>query len=424
MNQTEHSDILIRLGKFDDYKGPICLNVQTKETCEFCNDKCNGISSKVIRDALSLDKKNLFFEELESFYQATNILVPNNEVRGNFDKFSIIFKLDKNIGRIRTDLLLKIRTDFIEKSNKLNESDETTFAQEFCTFWENQIKNLKYVTEFEEERLRTEEALNNANEILSAKSLIVRYDTRGIFTFLNPFAQIYFGYDADELIGKNVVGTILPERNPDGKRYAEQFKKFAEDPRAFEFREVPCRLKDGSTKWIAWTNKPIYDNDGELIEILSVGIDITSLKDTQQQLASEKAIAQLYFDIAGVMLIVLDKNMKISKINKKGQQLLGYSEEEVIGLDWCENFVPKKYRENVEHDLEAVRNGKNEYTKNYILNKDGDQKLIFWHNALLFDEKGEFNGILASGEDITEQKEAEKKIIKEKAVRTLKDQFL
>ena len=116
MTQNIQSDILIRLGKFDDYKGPICLNVQANQRCNFCNNTCNGMSSKVIIDALSLDKKNLYFEESDSFYQATNIYVPNSHVRGNFDKFSIIFKLNKDIGKIRTDLLMRIRSDFIEKS--------------------------------------------------------------------------------------------------------------------------------------------------------------------------------------------------------------------------------------------------------------------------------------------------------------------
>ena len=67
MTHYDHSDILIRLGKFDDYKGPICLNVKTHEECLFCNEVCNKMSSKVIIDALSMNKKNLYFEEQDSF---------------------------------------------------------------------------------------------------------------------------------------------------------------------------------------------------------------------------------------------------------------------------------------------------------------------------------------------------------------------
>jgi len=423
MTQNNQSDILIRLGKFDDYKGPICLNVHGKKGCKFCNEACNGLSSKVIIDALSLDKKNLYFEEKDSFYQATNILLPNPHVRGNFDKYSIIFKLHKDIGKIRTDLLMRIRNDFKEKSKEIGGIGETGFAIHFSTSWEDKLKKLKYVTEFEEERLRTEAALNKANEILTANNLIIKFNIDGNLTFLNPYAEKFFGYASDEILGKNIIGTILPELNIDGEPYTERLKLLVENPDDFEFRELESILKDGTSKWVAWTNKSIYDKEGKIIEILSVGLDITSLKRTEQKLASEKALVQLYFDIAGVMLIVLDNRLRISKINKKGKQFLGYNEEELIGLDWCENFIPEKDRKSLKKILEDVRYGKNEFNKNYILNKDGEKKLIFWHNTPIFDEKGNFKGILGSGDDITEQKEAEKKLIKEKAIKTLKDQM-
>jgi PAS domain S-box-containing protein len=423
MTQNNQSDILIRLGKFDDYKGPICLNVHGKKGCKFCNEACNGLSSKIIIDALSLDKKNLYFEEKDSFYQATNILLPNPHVRGNFDKYSIIFKLNKDIGKIRTDLLMRIRKDFKEKSKEIGGIGETGFAIHFSTSWENKLKKLKFVTEFEEERLRTEAALNKANEILTANNLIIKFNIDGNLTFLNPFAEKFFGYASDEILGKNIIGTLLPELNIDGEPYTERLKLLVENPENFEFRELESILKDGTSKWVAWTNKSIYDKEGKIIEILSVGLDITSLKRTEQKLASEKALVQLYFDIAGVMLIVLDNRLRISKINKKGKQLLGYNEEELIGLDWCENFIPEKDRKSLKKKLEDVRYGKNEFNKNYILNKDGETKLIFWQNTPIFDENGNFDGILGSGDDITEQKEAEKKLIKEKAIKTLKDQM-
>ncbi|UYP45873.1 hypothetical protein NEF87_002158 [Candidatus Lokiarchaeum ossiferum] len=421
--QFDHSNILITLGKFDDYKGPICLNVQDSEGCTFCEDTCNHISSKIIIDALSLNKKNLFFEERNSFYQATNFLIQNPQVRGNFDKYSLIFKLNKDIGKIRTDLLMRIRNDFIDEIKMSNGIDITEFASQFCSKWEERLKTLKYVTEFEEERLRTEVALNNANEILTANNSIIKIDLNGNLTFLNPFAEKFFGYASDEILGKSIVGTILPRTEEDGIFSADRLKLFLENPENFEFREVRSILKDNTSKWVAWTNKPIYDKNGKIVEILSVGMDITSLKKTEQKLASEKAIAQMYFDIAGVMLIVLDENLKLSKINRKGIQLLGYDETEVVGLDWCENFIQEKDRSSIRKELEKVRQGKNEFNKNYILDKRGKKKLIFWHNAPIINEQGEFRGILSSGEDITEQKKAEKKLIQQKAVKTLKDQM-
>ena len=36
--------------------------------------------------------------------------------------------------------------------------------------------------------------------------------------------------------------------------------------------------KDGTRVWIAWTNRPVLDKDGNVVEVLSVGTDITHLK--------------------------------------------------------------------------------------------------------------------------------------------------
>jgi hypothetical protein len=59
---------------------------------------------------LSLDQKNLYFEEDDAVYQATNLFIQNQEVRGNYDKYSIIIKFKKGIGKIRSNLMMRIRT--------------------------------------------------------------------------------------------------------------------------------------------------------------------------------------------------------------------------------------------------------------------------------------------------------------------------
>lgn len=423
MSPIETPPIFIRLGKFDDYKGPICLNVDSVNDCEFCISPCNQISSKVIMDALSMDKSNLYFEEQESFYQATNFLLPNTQIRGNFERYSLIFKLAKDMGRIRTDLIMRIRADFLEKAPQILEVGDFRFAQEFCTHWEQQLKSLKFVTELEEERLRTEAALNSANEILTASNLILKVNVYGELTFLNPFAEKFFDFASDELLGTTVAGKIFPLTYPEGFSYEEWLNHYLDNPESDKFQEVEIKLKEGSKKWVAWTHKPIYNSVGKIEEILSVGIDITPLKKTEQKLAAEKALVQLYFDIAGVMLIVLDPDLHISNINKKGSQLLGYAKEKIIGWDWCEKFVPKKERSSIYKELKEVCEGKHEFTKNYIVTKSGQKRRIFWHNVPFFNENGDFTGIICSGEDITEQQEAEKKLIKAKAVKTLKDQM-
>ena len=66
---------------------------------------------------------------------------------------------------------------------------------------------------------------------------------------------------------------------------------------------------------------------------------------TQEALREERDRAQRYLDIAGVMLIAIDRNGRVTLVNKKGCEILGYDESEIIGKRWFENFLPKKDRD-------------------------------------------------------------------------------
>ncbi|MDD5135969.1 MAG: PAS domain S-box protein, partial [Candidatus Omnitrophica bacterium] len=53
--------------------------------------------------------------------------------------------------------------------------------------------------------------------VQNANSIILRMDMNGSVTFFNEFAQNFFGYKEKEILGKNVVGTIVPCSDSSGK---------------------------------------------------------------------------------------------------------------------------------------------------------------------------------------------------------------
>ena len=127
-------------------------------------------------------------------------------------------------------------------------------------------------------------------------------------------------------------------------------------------------------------------------------------------LKDERNRAQNYLDVAGVILLVIDNDRKVKLINKKGCEILGYEEREIIGKDWCGNFVPDKAGREVKPVISALLRGQIEpfeYFENLILTKSGTERLVAWHNAILYDENGKVEAVLSSGEDITGRKQAE-----------------
>jgi len=142
--------------------------------------------------------------------------------------------------------------------------------------------------------------------------------------------------------------------------------------------------------------------------------EISERKQTQEELRSEKEKAQLYLDIAGVIMVVLNADQTVALINKKGCDILGYSYEEIIGKNWFDHFLPGNYGEQVKAIFSRMVVGGIdllEYYENPVLTKSGEERLIGWHNAYIKDQQGRITATLSSGEDITESKHARELMI-------------
>jgi len=126
------------------------------------------------------------------------------------------------------------------------------------------------------------------------------------------------------------------------------------------------------------------------------------------KLRKERDKAQTYFNVAGVMFVVITADQRLSIINKKGCQILGYQEDEIAGKNWFDNFIPEQNRENTKAVFNKLLSGEvklTEYYENPILTKSGEERIISWHNTVLKDEQGKIIAALGSGADITERKQ-------------------
>jgi|GEM_PF-5874713 len=129
----------------------------------------------------------------------------------------------------------------------------------------------------------------------------------------------------------------------------------------------------------------------------------------------EKETARRYLDIAGVMLGTLDRNGIITLINRKGNRILGYEEKELVGRDWFELCVPASVRDEWKKLFHAMMVGDTPDGGAFerpVRIKAGAERIVRFHNTILHDSTGAISGILFSGEDITEQRHAEKELYK------------
>ena len=118
----------------------------------------------------------------------------------------------------------------------------------------------------------------------SANSIILRWLPDGTVVFLNRFAQGFFGYNEEEIVGQNIVGTIVAVQDSTGNDRRRLAADIVARPEA-HVRNVNENIrKNGERVWVAWANKPILAKDGGIAEILSIGADITQLVRTEREL--------------------------------------------------------------------------------------------------------------------------------------------
>ena len=135
--------------------------------------------------------------------------------------------------------------------------------------------------------------------------------------------------------------------------------------------------------------------------------DVIARLEAEQELLRERDRAQLYLDIAGVIIVALDQDGKVNLINRKGCEILGYQREEIVGKNWFVTVIPDRMREVTSTVFQRLVDGKIDGIESYenpIVTKKGDERIIRWYNTLLRDKDGVIIGTLSSGEDITERK--------------------
>lgn len=132
--------------------------------------------------------------------------------------------------------------------------------------------------------------------------------------------------------------------------------------------------------------------------------DVTWYKKKENLLKEEIREAKKYFDIAGALLVVLDYDGSVVMVNKKVCEILGYEQGEILGKNWFDNFFPLSIREEMKDKYHKVNGGSLEFEvceELPLLTKNGEERFITWHCSLLKDSRGNIEGTLLSGEDVT-----------------------
>jgi PAS domain S-box-containing protein len=236
---------------------------------------------------------------------------------------------------------------------------------------------------------------------------IVDLDER--FIFCNPSAERLFEVRTGELVGKNLREFLS----------SEQFSKIRHETRLRRDRlrssyEVEISASDGAKKILSVSAVPWADARQKVCGTFATFRDITPQRRAEESLQLQRDRIRKYLDIAGVILVAVGADHRVTMINRKGCEVIGLGDLEIVGKDWFECFIPERMRGKVVSVFDELTAGDRapvEYFENPVLTASGEERLVAWHNTLLVDEGGTVIGTLSSGEDITDRKLTEEKLL-------------
>lgn len=307
--------------------------------------------------------------------------------------------IDEVLARVETHLVLRAMRGQLEAKN----------AQ-----YEREIAERKHA---EEELRESESRYRILSEFISDIAYSIRFEPDGTLTpeWMTGAVATITGYTVEELTAKGKWQLLV---HPDDLPVAaEQLRvHYSNQSDVAEYRIV---TKGGETRWVRAYGHPVWsEEEGRVTGIIGAVQDITERICSEQEraqaeeaLRTQKGKAQQYLDVAGVAMVAFDHQGHVTLINRRGLDILGYEEEELIGQRWVDVCLPERVRDQVAQVFEQIARGKVEpveYHENPILTKDGEERIIAWHNTAIRNTDGDIVGILSSGEDITERVRSER----------------
>lgn len=302
-------------------------------------------------------------------------------------------------------------------------------------------------------RIQTEEALRESenkyrNIVDYSNSIILEWDIDGNIVFLNKYGLDFFGFEMDEILGKNVLGTIVAPKDTSGVDLESLMKIVQKNPNNFQISENENIRKNGEKVWIAWTNKGVSDTEGRLLKTLSVGFDRTRQHEMEKALQNyrdhlekmvnertqeltainhelvktkekiEESESRLKLATASGQLGIWDWDVKNNVMiwDERMYELYGITKDAFLNnIDvWINGLHPEDKQMAIDASNAALAGGKEFDIAFRVLHPDGNVLYLKGNGIVIRDEEGNPLRMIGINKDITESKRAEEQLLQAK----------
>jgi PAS domain S-box-containing protein len=284
-----------------------------------------------------------------------------------------------------------------------------------------QVVSLLNLRKNNDDLYKTQAEFQNFIEL--SEDLVCIANVDGRFYKVNPAFTTVLGYEKKELEGQLFTKYIHPD---DLEKTDKEVVKLAQGQKTISF-ENRYKCKDGHYVLLSWNTTP----DPETGNLYCIARDMTIEKIKEEKLINTTTRLTAILDAAEFSIIATDLDGTIKEFNKGAENLLGYTAEEVVGIETSDLFhiteevvlharaLSEKYGEKIEPGKESFRyipeNQGRAYTSEWTyVRKNGSSCPVALSVTAIKNNLGETTGYLGIGKDITKEKEAEKSLVESK----------
>jgi PAS domain S-box-containing protein len=239
----------------------------------------------------------------------------------------------------------------------------------------------------------------------SQSEFVQRVTPEGRLTFVNEAFCRYMHMNREALLSPDWIDfdVILPECR---KRHRAAIESLTPEHPHFSI-EMRCINPDGRIHDEAWSLTGIFDSAGRLVELQSVGRDITEMRNAMRALAESEARYRAVIEDQTEIVARFDADMRLVFCNSANARLLGLTPEEATGTPMFAGTEPElaaglRLTMKALTPANPIHQGENEK-----LLPDGSRRWFAFTNRALFDADDRCIGYQAVGHDITERRQAE-----------------
>lgn len=256
------------------------------------------------------------------------------------------------------------------------------------------------------------------------RALIAEHTTLGAWKYDLTDSSLTWTIGTYAILEADGTNKITPETlldicHPDFlDELSVKYYKLIEQGEEFDIEVKLLKLRSGNEMWAKISGYAYFDEKGKIERVYGIVQDIDKYKRAEINITSEKKKAQIYLDIARVIIVVIKPDQTVELINKAGCEILGYTEDEIIGLNWFDKVVPLSIvdllKASFDDFISGNRGDGSSAYENPLITKSGELRYVSWKNSILKDKEGKIIATISSGEDITERRKAELELKKER----------